>query len=339
MSPTAEKRLERILAVGPPSGAFFLHGDAARLRDEAARRLVDAALDPATRDFNLDVHRGPDATAESLASSLSMPPVMAARRVVLVREAEHLAPSACTIVEDALPGLPADITLVVTATVPAKSRKKFWKRLASAATSLEFAAPREADVPGWLIERAADAHGVELPAEAAEALASAVGREPDLLDAELAKLAAAARDGRVQLEDVRALVPDVRDVNRWSWLDAVVGREYRTARRQLAALLAAPGESAVGLLIGLVEAHLHVGIVLAGGTRRAVAELERNGKPYLKFKVRTWAAQARRWSPPDLERALELLLEADRQAKTGHGDAAVLDGLLLRLEALGRRAA
>jgi len=30
------------------------------------------------------------------------------------------------------------------------------------------------------------------------------------------------------------------------------------------------------------------------------------------------------------------LLEADRQAKTGHGDLAVLEGLLLRLETLKR---
>ena len=37
-----------------------------------------------------------------------------------------------------------------------------------------------------------------------------------------------------------------------------------------------------------------------------------------------------------LPAALELLLEADRQAKTGHGDLAVLEGLLLRLETLKR---
>jgi DNA polymerase III delta subunit len=128
----------------------------------------------------------------------------------------------------------------------------------------------------------------------------------------------------------------VREVNRWSWLDAVAGREYLAARRDLPALLAAPGESAVGLLNGLVDNHLFLGIAREAGAGGVTAALDRAGKPYLKFKARTWAGQARRWSAGGIESAIELLLEADRRAKTGHDDLAVLDGLLLRLEALRR---
>lgn len=336
MSLAAEDRLDRIVAGGDLSGAFFFYGDAERQRDEAARRLAEAALDPATRDFNLDVFRSADVTPESIAAALAMPPVMSARRVVLLFDAERLTPTGCSVIEDVLGRIPGDVTLIVTATIPAKSKKAFYRRLRDGAVCLEWTAPREAEIPGWIMERAERRHGVAISEDAAAALATAVGADLGVLEVELEKLAASAGDSEIDLERVRALVPNVREVNRWSWLDAVAGREYLAARRDLPALLAAPGESAVGLLVGLVDNHLYLGIAREAGADGVNAALGRAGKPYLKFKARTWTRQARRWTAGEIESALDLLLEADRQAKSGHGDVAVLDGLLLRLEALRR---
>jgi DNA polymerase-3 subunit delta len=332
----AEQRFERIVAGESLSGAFFFHGDAGRLRDEAARRLADAALEPATRDFNLDTYRGAEVSPETLAAALAMTPMMAPRRVVVLYEAERLTPKGCKVVEDVLENLPDDLTLIITATIPDRSKKAFYRRLRESALSLEWSAPREAELPGWLIERAERRYGVRLTADAAAALGSAVGADLGLLDAELAKLTAAASDGEVDLEQVRDLVPNVRDVNRWAWFDVVGSRDYLTALSLLPRLLAAPSESAVGLLNGLVEQHLFLGIAAEGGAGRVAEILAQVGKPYLKWKARAWSGQARHWNPEEIDRAIELLLEADRQAKTGHGDLAVLEGLLLRLETLKR---
>jgi DNA polymerase-3 subunit delta len=336
VSLAAEARLEKLLAKGAPSGVFFLHGDAGRLRDEAARRLVDHALDPATRDFNLDVFHGSDLDPEALAAALSMPPVMAPRRVVALFEAERLTPTGIRVVEAVLEKFPPDLTFVVTAEIPRKSRKALYRTLKSAGTSLEWSAPRDREVPGWLVERARARWDRDLTPAAAEALAEAVGSDLGLLEAELEKLAAAGGD-EIDVDRVRALVPNVREVNRWSWMDMVVARDYGSALRQLPYLLGAPGESAVGLIIGLVDGHLMVGIATEGGSRAVGEALDRLKKPYLKFKVRTWTAQARRWTAPELDRALQLLERADRRAKTGSSDRAVLEELLLELEVLRRK--
>jgi DNA polymerase-3 subunit delta len=333
VSLAAEQRFERIVAGDSLDGAFFFHGDADRLRDEAARRLADAAVDPATRDFNLDVFRGSDVTPESLAAALAMAPVMAARRVVVLHEAERLTPTGCRVIEDTLDRFPAGLTLIVTATIPDRSKKAFYGRLKKVTTSLEWSAPRESEVPGWLIERARDRHAVKLEPDAAEALAAAVGTDLGVLDSELEKLAAAAPDGTVSRELVQSLVPNVREIDRWNWINLVGERKYLEARGQLQQLLAMPGETAVGLLIGLVEHHLFLGIATEGGAALVTEVLGRIGKPYLKFKARAWAAQARRWTPEEVEHALGLMQDADRQAKTGHTDLAVLENLLLRLEA------
>jgi DNA polymerase-3 subunit delta len=333
VSLAAEKRFARIVAGDSLDGAFFFHGDADRLRDEAASRLADAAVDPATRDFNLDVFRGSDVTPESLAAALAMAPVMAARRVVVLHEAERLTPTGCRVIEETLDRFPAGLTLIVTATIPDRSKKAFYGRLKKDTTSLEWSTPRQSEVPGWLIERARDRHFVQLEPAAAEALAAAVGADLGVLDSELEKLAAAAPDDTVSRELVQALVPNVREIDRWNWINLVGERKYLEARGQLQQLLAMPGETAVGLLIGLVEHLLFLGIATEGGAALVTEVLGRIGKPYLKFKARAWAAQARRWTPGEVEHALRLMQEADRQAKTGHTDLAVLENVLLRLEA------
>jgi DNA polymerase-3 subunit delta len=339
VSLAAEKRLERIVAGQSLDGAFFFHGDADRLRDEAARRLADAAVDPTTRDFNLDVFRGSDVTPEALAASLALAPVMASRRVVVLYEAERLTPTGCKVVESTLDRFPEGLTLIVTATIPDRSKKSFYRRLKSETTALEWSAPRESEIPGWLIERAKDRYSVQLEPVAAEALSASAGADLGVLDAELAKLASAAVGDRIDRELVRSLVPNVRDIDRWIWINLVGDRKYMEARTQLPQLLSVPGESAVGLLIGLIEHHLFLGIAVEGGPGLVTETLGRIGKPYLKFKARMWAVQARNWTPEEVEHALELMREADRQAKTGHTDQAVLETLLLRLETRRRGAA
>jgi len=322
MSLPADRRLERIIEQREFSGVFFLHGE--------------AAVDPATRDFNLDVFRGSDVTPEALASALAMPPVMSPRRVILLFDADRLTPTGRKVVEETVGKLPADVTFVVAAKIPDRSKAAFYRKLKSAGIELEWKSPREGEIPGWLIERARDRFGAELAANAAAALADAVGADLGVLEAELEKLAGAA-DGAIDLALVKALVPNTRDVNRWEWIDEVASRDYARARRRLPDLLATPSESAVGLLVALIEQHLLVGVAIEGGAGLVGQTLDQAGKAYMKWKARTIAGQARAWTVAELDDALVVLLEADRRAKTGASDREALEELLLRLE-VGRRA-
>lgn len=335
----ADAELDDILERGDLTGPFFLYGDAVRLRDEAAGRIVDAALDPSTRDFNLDRFDGSQVEAGELAAALSMPPMMGGRRAVVVSEAQKLTPTARKTVLASVEDPPPDLTLVVMASIPDRSRASFYRTLKKKARALEWSAPKEQELPGWLIRRARERHDLELAADAAQALASAVGEDLGVLEAELEKLAASAPEGRVELDSVRALVPRVRGVDRWKWLDRVAERRYGDALAEVDRLLAEPSESAVGLLIGMVDQHLYMGVALEGGRSRVADALAAAGKPYLKWKAKIYARQARSWTRPELERALGLMRRADRQAKSGVGDRRVLEELLLSLRLLREKAA
>ena len=60
------------------------------LTRQAVEILVEAAVDKATQDFNYDRFHGGDLSLEKLVTVLNTPPMMAARRVVLVQGLEKL---------------------------------------------------------------------------------------------------------------------------------------------------------------------------------------------------------------------------------------------------------
>jgi len=319
----------KALAAGRRGGVFFLFGDEEFLKEEAAAAITAAHLDPATRDFNYDQLRGADLEPETLASIAHTPPMMAEWRVVVVRETQSLGNNARgraaveALVQRKLPGL----ALILVATLPDRSKAAFYEKLKKECVAVEFNALGEADLPGWLVERAA-ARGLELELHAARALA-ATGSDAGVLVQEIAKLADYAGDRKtITRADVEAIVGSVPRQNRWDWFDMVGDARFREARAAIPVLLDA-GESGVGLVIGLGTQFLRLGIAAAGG-ERALGELLPPHQRWLAGRV---AKQARRWNAAAVEDAVDDLLRADRLLKsTSLGDRAILEELLLRME-------
>lgn len=327
-------QLDRTLRDRVAGGAFFFFGDEDYLREEAASRVVAAYLDPATRDFNFDQLRGGDVSAEDLASILATPPMMAEHRVVVVRDAQGLSATARTAVEQAVADPPAGTILVLSAAIPSGSKARFYDTLKKAAVSIEFSRLSQDDAPGWLMETAREELGVEVEVEAARALVAGVGVELGTLTSELRKLASYVQDRKqVTLDDVRAVGGFVPRQDRWGWFDMIAERRFREALAALPVLLE-QGENGVGLVIGMGGTLLRVALVCAGGQQA----LERELKPYQRWMARKTVPVAKKWTLPEIDRALEELLRTDRLLKSASlSDRQALEELLLRLWAVGSR--
>ncbi len=323
--------LKRSLARGERGGVFFLFGDEEFLKEELAAEIVAAHLDPATRDFNFDQLRGGDVTPESLASIVQTPPMMAAWRVVVVREAQGLATSARLreTIEALLGSAPPDLALVLIAQLPPRTKARFYERLKKEARSVDLAALSQADLPGWLMARSGT-DGVHLEPDAARALAAAIGADLGVLIREMAKLRDFVGDrARITVADVEKAVGPIARENRWEWFDRVAEGRFAEARRGLPTLLES-GENGVGLVIGLGVHFLRLALAVEGGERALADALP----PHQKWLARRVAQQARRWSADSLEGALDDLLRADRLLKSASlGDAPLIEELLLRFEA------
>jgi DNA polymerase III subunit delta len=325
----SHERLTRQLREGARGGVFLLHGEEEYLRDAAARDVIAAHLDPATRDFNLDEVRGGDVTPETLGSLIGTPPMMSEWRVVVVRDVHALAvsPTARSILETTAERPPPGLALVLVGE-PGASKAKLWTMLKKQAMAVEFPRLGEADLPGWFMSWASEA-GVALDADAARALAAAVG--PDLAAAirELEKLREFAADrGVIRLADVAAVVGAIPRQDRWEWIDAVAERRFEQARAALPILLDM-GETGVGLVIGLGTQFLRLAVCVAGGR----AALERHLPPNQRWLARRVEPQARGWDVAGIDRALDHLQRADRLLKSAPlTDLQVMEELLLRMQ-------
>lgn len=327
MSRLSAAKLDSLIVDKPESVAIFLYGDEEFLREQTLQRLVHAFLDPGTRDFNFDQLRGGDVTPENLASVIATPPMMAEYRVVLLRDAQSLAPKGRDVLLEVAKSPPSGTVLLIDATIPSGSRAKFYEELKKDAASMEFNQLDALEVPGWLIDKAEE-RGVRMEPDAARALASAIGSQLGVLNTELEKATAYVGDrGVITLEDIQAVGGYIPRVDRWEWFDKVGAKRFTEAMSEIPLLLDT-GENGVGLIIGLAGHLLKIGLYAAGGSEG----LERALRPNQRWLIRRIEPQARRWSLEEVDDALRSFLRADHLLKSASlSDQQVLEELILRL--------
>ena len=82
--------LFRTLKKGALDPVYYLYGDEDVLKQEAIRSLLEHGLDAATRDFNLDQRDAASLDPEAFHALVQTPPMLALRRVVVLRAVEQL---------------------------------------------------------------------------------------------------------------------------------------------------------------------------------------------------------------------------------------------------------
>src|SRR5260370_36749717 len=82
--------LLRSLKQGALDPACYLHGDEGVLKDEAVAALIERAVDPAARAFNVDQRSAAALDPGQFDKLVNTPPLLAATRLVVLRRLEQL---------------------------------------------------------------------------------------------------------------------------------------------------------------------------------------------------------------------------------------------------------
>lgn len=323
---------------------YYLTGDEDVLKDELIALLADRVVEPSVREFNMDVRLASDLDGEALHALVETPPMLAERRMVVLRHVDQWRKNAKVwqVLERYLEHPSPTTTLVVTATAGAKAHASLAKR----ATHVEVGPLRPDRLVKW-VQMKAEQVSLALTDDGAEHLIAAVGADLAQLGMEIEKLAAAA-DGRdVGADMVGELVGVRRGETAEEWVGAVLTREIPRAVSGLHPVLAATGNTGVRLVAMLGTSLLGVRIA------RSLLEAGRKGKELergLMEHIRTarpiglgawgklaslWSRAAAQWSDQELDGALRHALEADRALKstTIADDASILTEMLLRMSA------
>ena len=302
--------LLRELAAGELRPAYLLAGAEPLLRDDAWSALDRAVVGDAARDFNLDRLEIGKVGAGRLEEVLGILPMMAPRRLVLVRELEgrgaKIDAAWASALEKALPRVAAEGTsILVVVTAKIDKRQKWVKAFREPAARVDCDAPTRSRELGQFLTREAERQGVRLEVEAAELLAERVGPQLLLLRQEIEKAALLAGEGApIERRHVEQSVASVAEEPVWDLTDAI-GQGRADAIALLARMMNQGAPAPAGL--GALASHFRK--LVRVGTGEPVSS-----PPFVRRKLEE---QARRLPARRLIACLRAIHRADVELKGG----------------------
>jgi DNA polymerase-3 subunit delta len=352
MAAATFKALKTALATGVFDPVYVFHGADDHLKEENVRALLARATDASTRDFNCDILRGAEVELAALSGALEALPMLAPRRVVVVRDPAAMKKPRRERLERYLAKPAAETILLLV--VPSGAKAEPW--MTAGATVFEFKALDGADLQKWIVHEAQATGGMTITVGAAERLASYGGSDLPLLAGELRKLAAYAHGSVIDEAAVEAITGVRPGVTLADLLDRAALRDTTGAIAIVADVLAQPKQSGVTTVMALTAQMLAIGWGIAARARglpqsRLESEffglLKEGGSVYTGRAwgdaVKCWARAVSKWRAEEIARALPHLHAADAALKDTKvsSEAQIVTSLLLAItpSAGARRAA
>ena len=310
---------------------YFFYGDEGFLMDQLQDLAVEHALQPHERDFNFDLFHGPEADARQVLAACASYPVMAQRRLVVVRSFEKLADNR-SFKEYAEGSNPTAVVLLLCGTKPNLSAHPY-RALREHAVAVEFKGLYDRQMAGW-IDSHAKAMGLEITGGAAQMLAQELGTDLRTAASELEKLATfVGTRGKITEDDVLTAGGHLREFNVFE-LQKAIGAGDRVRATAIVERILQQAASRRGealMIVTMLTRYFMILRKLAGAGGIGQRDLARHiGVP--PFFVKEYQQALRQLGPATVRRAFEALLAADYELKGG----SARDERLVLLLVLGR---
>jgi len=236
---------------------------------------------------------------------------------------------------DYLPTMPETTVLVFKESKKIGARNPVLKAIQALGERGEvvlFETPKlkRGELARWVAQHAKE-KGIRLGPGVAESLATFIGPNLRLIDSELEKLALYAGDRAVTRDDVRLLCPYAKEASIFDMVDALGNRRTPVAFRLLAQMRS-QGAHPLYLLSMIVRQYrilIQVKDYMSRGMKLSEIASALKLHPYPTEKA---MHQARNYTPDQLQRIYDRLLETDVAIKTGKLEANLaLDVLVVEL--------
>lgn len=309
------EEFNRAVEKGELAPLYLLCGDEPYLVERAVKKLMERAVDPGFRDFNLNVFYGNEVKGDEVFSAAQTLPMFAERRVVLVKKGGELNAAAMEMLLSYLQD-PCPSTCLIFQAEKVDGRKKFYAEFKKRGEMIEFKRPYENQL-GPYVRDEVRAAGKKIDAAAAELLAYLVGNNLQELVSQIEKLCLyCGKKELITVADVKAIVSDTKVENVFEFTDALGSKDLSKALRLLTALLQ-DGEAPLKVL-GAVARHYRQLWQVRELLDRKIpsADLAKASgiNPYFLKKV---VDQARNYKPGELKQVFERMLELDLAFKSG----------------------
>ncbi len=311
---------------------YFVYGLEEYEKSLLQDALLRTALQPHERDFNLDLIYGNETDGQTVVGLCMGMPMMAERRVIVVRDFEQLKGNDVLVSYAERPN-PSAVVMLVCRGKPNLSTNPY-RALKGKSVAVAFDPPRERDMPAW-INRAAKRTGCTLEPRAAQMLADVVGTDAQSAVQELEKLATfAGTRERIEADDVIRASGQTREHNVFELQKAVGRADYGGALGIADRLLRqAPNPTGEGLrMVAILSGWATKMWILSECQGRTTSSSElatRVGIP--SYYIQEYMGSLRYYGKSALEMVFSALLAADFELKGGSvRDPRLVVSLMLR---------
>lgn len=326
---------------GVLSPVYIIHGEEDYLQDLVVKTLKENILAEGTEAFNLDEAQGDKCSPAQVADWANALPVFAEKRLVIIKNAvflqakkkegqdeeggDHSEQNLLKYLADPL----LSTCLVLLVKGSADRRKKLVKAVEKVGQVLEFNTPKGQELTEWIREELGEL-GKTIEPRALEYLLVNTGSGLRALKNELEKLALYSADKTITRQQTEKMLTRTAEASVFTLVDSLGLKKGEAAILEMRGLLES-GEPPVRLLF-MVARQFRLILQAKDMEQKGYTEKQVTSglgiHPFVAGKV---LRQGKNFTFRELEKALELILEADIALKTGGHHRVTLEGLILAL--------
>ncbi|NIA29881.1 MAG: DNA polymerase III subunit delta [Actinobacteria bacterium] len=327
---TTIQSLTQNLSKGKIDPVYFVSGDEDFLIERTTKQIVTHAVEPGNEDFNLDVLYGNETNGATLVNLAMSYPMMAERRVVMVRNIHLLSAQSLELLAKYLQK-PSPTTCLIMTASKVDFRKKIYATIRENSTHVEIKQLYDNKIPDWIRSYLAE-NKLAISDEALVLIHAGVGNSLRRIASEIDKIKLNMGDKkRIQVDDVEAVVGASRQFNVFEFCDAVGSKNIEKGLKILDGMLQFGGVP-TGMLV-MLNRHFTILAKLkelkTKNYRRDQIARELKINP---FFIENYARQAGLYSRSHFNSIFELLLDADYRLKTSYQKPKmIMEMLLLKL--------
>lgn len=325
---------------------WLLLGEERVLRDQVVAAITKAALAGGLADFNHDKFTAGDVDVEKALGATRTVPMMASKRVVMLRGLDRWDASGATDSEDAptskaMPPLdrlaeyaksPIDSTALILVADKLDGRRKLVALAKKQGFLVECAQLDERQLPNWIRTRA-ELKGHTLEKDVCELIAQIAGPNLSYLDDVLERLSLyVGKGGPITQEAVAVNVTRVRLADTWKLVEAASTKDLGRVLTLLADVYD-PRDRGLPL-IGAIAWSLRQLLKLQSALEQGatIDDAARRAGIYPAFRAREHAQKLKAFRPRELERWLTIVQETDLALKSSRRPAdSILEDMFARM--------
>lgn len=246
IAPNAEELFEKIQK-GPLQCIYFITGEEDYLRDAAIKEILKRAVDPVTKDFNLNIFQGGDVDIKQVVNQVRSFPMLGERRVVLLRNVDQMDTASQKILARCV-DQPADTTILILEAPSLPAKSPLLASVKEKKVIYEFRTLYEEKIHRW-VQVYVKRQGKEIEKGAVHDLIEIVGTNLRQLSNELDKLVLFCGSQKIiKNEDVHSVIGISRQFNIFE-LQKALGQKNPNKAFHILYRMLVQGENPAGIIV------------------------------------------------------------------------------------------